>query len=359
MVYAFRTSSDSASWNLLVFIAPTMKFLGLFLSVLVMTHASPFGDLPGDFQPVPVGGEKQIPNGLDLSAPLSGAFATVERVNSNPTSTWTASLYEDVWAGMTVRDMVNMCGTNLEGTLEGFEIPIKEDVIEVPEEFDARQKWPDGLHPIRDQKTCGSCWAFSASEVLSDRFAIGSDNKVNVVLSPQDLVSCDPYDKGCNGGQLPTVWHYLSKVGAVSDSCLPYSSGDGKDGKCRRQCVDGENFIKYRSSNFYKVGQKNTAVQAIMSEIYTNGPVQGAFKVYADFPNYKAGVYQQTSSDSLGGHAVKIVGWGKEKNVPYWLIANSWGDKWGENGYFKIRRGTNECGIEAEVYAGLADVTPM
>ena len=66
-----------------------------------------------------------------------------------------------------------------------------------------------------------------------------------------------------------------------------------------------------------------------MEEIQTNGPVEAAFTVYADFPNYKSGVYQYTSGDVLGGHAVRIIGWGEENGVPYWLIANSWNGRLG------------------------------
>ncbi|WP_411023072.1 C1 family peptidase, partial [Salmonella sp. s51228] len=75
--------------------------------------------------------------------------------------------------------------------------------------------------------------------------------------------------------------------------------------------------------------------------------------VYADFPSYKSGVYQQHSDKQLGGHAVKIIGWGVENSVPYWLVANSWNPDWGDNGYFKIIRGRDECGIEDGIVASI------
>lgn len=90
----------------------------------------------------------------------------------------------------------------------------------------------------------------------------------------------------------------------------------------------------------------------IQQEILKNGPVEASYLVYADFPNYKSGVYQQTSDDYLGGHAVKILGWGVERGIDYWLVANSWNADWGDKGFFKIRRGTNECGIEEDINAG-------
>lgn len=84
----------------------------------------------------------------------------------------------------------------------------------------------------------------------------------------------------------------------------------------------------------------------------TYGPVEVALTVYEDLLTYKSGVYSHTTGSELGGHAVRMLGWGTENGVDYWLIANSWNNGWGDNGYFKIKRGTNECGIEDEVVAG-------
>jgi len=88
------------------------------------------------------------------------------------------------------------------------------------------------IHPIRDQAKCGSCWAFGATEALSDRFAIASNGTIDVVLSPQDLVECDTTDTGCYGGYLNHAWKYLTDVGAVSDECLPYTAGNGTVSQC-------------------------------------------------------------------------------------------------------------------------------
>ncbi|CAJ0594765.1 unnamed protein product [Cylicocyclus nassatus] len=85
----------------------------------------------------------------------------------------------------------------------------------------------------------------------------------------------------------------------------------------------------------------------------SNGPVEAAFIVYSDFAYYKRGIYVHTAGKNEGGHAIKIIGWGIEKGIPYWTIANSWNLDWGEKGHFRILRGRNECGIEQEVTAGL------
>jgi len=76
--------------------------------------------------------------------------------------------------------------------------------------------------------------------------------------------------------------------------------------------------------------------QKIMSEIINNGPVQTGFSVYQDFINYKSGVYQHTTGSFLGGHAVKIVGYGVENGVKYWIVANSWDTNWGLDGMWTL-----------------------
>merc|ERR1711904_135045 len=223
-----------------------------------------------------------------------------------------------------------------------------------PDSFDARTHWDGLIHPIRDQQHCGSCWAFSASEVLSDRVAIAA-KKASPVLSAEDLVSCDKGDMGCNGGQLPAAWDYLKSTGIVSDKCLPYSAGDGNAPSCPDKCADSESWAssKVKAKSSYAIN----GVTNMQKEIMTNGPIQVAFKVYKSFMSYKSGVYSKHFWELVpeGGHAVKIVGWGSEnstdasgqtQSTDYWLVANSWNTTWGQDGFFKILRGKDHCGIE-------------
>ena len=86
----------------------------------------------------------------------------------------------------------------------------------------------------------------------------------------------------------------------------------------------------------------------------TNGPVETGFLVYEDFIAYSSGIYKYTEGSLLGGHAVKVLGWGTENGIEYWIAANSWGEKWGENGFFKIQKG--ECGFEREFITGTVTV---
>jgi len=222
----------------------------------------------------------------------------------------------------------------------------------VPTELDARTKWPGLVHPIRNQEHCGSCWAFSASEVLSDRVAIATGKK-SPVLSAEDLVSCDKGDMGCQGGRLGSAWSYIKNTGLATDSCYPYSAGTGTAAACRTSCVDSESFTRTKAKSVYAIN----GVANMQKDMMANGPIQVAFKVYKSFMSYKSGVYTKHFWEFLpeGGHAVKMIGYGTEGGKDYWLVANSWGTKWGESGFFKIKRGVDECGMETmgPPYAGL------
>merc|ERR1712205_107355 len=134
--------------------------------------------------------------------------------------TWTAGINE-FFQEMTFDDARVFLGASLSHISEHINEVRNQSVYDeipkeaVPSEFDSKKQWPTLIHPIRDQQQCGSCWAFSATEVLSDRFAVAS-GKASPSLSPEDLVSCDKGDMGCNGGLLPHAWKYLADTGAVT-----------------------------------------------------------------------------------------------------------------------------------------------
>jgi len=224
----------------------------------------------------------------------------------------------------------------------------------VPDSFDSRIQWPGCIHRVLDQGKCGSCWAFGATESLSDRFCIASQSKINVELSPQSLVSCDwEGNFGCDGGIPQLAWEYMEYAGVLTLSCFPYTSGSGHTPKCPSKCNGTSPFEKY----YAKKLSQHTYITAheIQNAIYSYGPVEGTMNVYSDFTAYSSGVYVKTSgSKFLGGHAIKIIGWGHDdkSNLDYWIVQNSWGVNWGLNGYFWIRRGTDECGIDRDASAG-------
>jgi len=267
---------------------------------------------------------------------------------------WLAGSNEfDNWQ---VEDLKKLCGTILEPIPEHMIDNTAVDVASIPDSFDARDQWGSCIHPIRNQQKCGSCWAFGASEAFSDRLCIASKNKTNVVLSPEDLVSCDKYgNMGCNGGVPHLAWDYMELAGLPTDACFPYTAGGGDAPACTNKCKDSETWTAYKVKKFSTKGYKSVA--SIQNAIMTDGPVEAAFSVYEDFMKYSSGVYEHTTGSLLGGHAIKVIGWGTESGKPYWTVANSWGTTWGEQGFFKILRGKNECGIEQGVVAGQAETT--
>jgi len=286
----------------------------------------------------------------------------VHTVNSFPGVTWTASM-ESPTAHLTREQATKLMGVK-EG---GPTLPHKTfgNVYAPPASFDARTQWPScsSIKMIRDQSDCGSCWAFGAVETMSDRECI--KRGYDVILSAEEMNSCRPICGDCGGGYPGCAFDSWITKGVVTEACLPYSLPGcdhhienstnpcppvGYDTpECKNYCTtEGEQYVHYYSSDAYyvsgEIGLKN--------EIYASGPCEAVFTVYDDFLSYTGGIYHHVTGRSNGGHAVKVIGWGEENGTPYWLIANSWNEHWGEKGFFRMLRGNNECGIENSCYAG-------
>ena len=283
---------------------------------------------------------------------------TLEKIKEN--AGWVPyPIEENPFNNYTHADLHKLLGAELTWTSDNIMMMQDDDDHKeqgnIPEAFDSRTQWPDCITPIRNQDHCGSCWAFSAATAFSDRLCIASEGKTKVILSPQYLVSCDKKNLACQGGLLDRVWNFLETTGTVADSCFNYKSGDGKNiPQCPSQCDNAsDKLVTYKAVKGSSKGL--TCSLQMQKEILANGPVQTGFMVYEDFMHYKSGVYKFTHGKKLGGHAIRVVGWGKDADVSYWIAANSWGPSWGETGFFRIAFG--ECLFDANGYAGLADVT--
>jgi cathepsin B len=249
----------------------------------------------------------------------------------------------------------------------------------IPRTFDARKKWRHckTIGEVRDQGHCGSCWAFGTSSAFADRLCVATDGDFNQLLSAEEITfCCHSCGFGCNGGNPFKAWKYFSTHGLVTggnyksgEGCEPYRvppcprNDDGKSScagkpmeknhRCTRMCY-GDQDIDYNDDHRYTRDYYRLTYGSIQKDVLNYGPIEASFDVYDDFPNYKSGVYQKTDNATyLGGHAVKLIGWGVEEGTPYWLMVNSWNAQWGDNGLFKIRRGTNECGIDNSTTAGV------
>jgi len=238
-------------------------------------------------------------------------------------------------------ELLNLYDTNR--TINKVDKKAYGEIRNLPEQFSWYNEWRDCIHSGRDQGSeCGSCWAFGITNHLSDRFCIwGKD----VVLSVQHLLECDRRNKCCEGGVDANAYKFLIEEGIVDEQCRPY------DIRCH-QCRPTNNCARYKckdNSIWYSSGRED-----IRREIFNNGPVQAAFDVYADFSNYKSGVYYHTTGEFLGVHTVEVLGWGRENGMNYWICKNCWGDDWGMGSLFKIRMG--DCGIDEHMSSCLPDV---
>lgn len=310
----------------------------------------------------------------------SDHYYLVDLINSAADSTWQAE--ENKFSSWPMSALQKIMGVPAGAIGAPSRLPaLKADfnVADLPENFDSRTQWPDcpTIQEVRDQASCGSCWAFGAVEAISDRICVASAGQQKPHISAEDLNDCCySCGFGCGGGFPESAWEWYVHSGLVTggnydthEGCKPYSiaacdhhvngtlppcTGEGKTPKCHKMCSEKSYEKTYSADKHFGNKAYSIADEAEMqNEILTNGPIEAAFTVYADFPAYKSGVYQHKTGENLGGHAIKILGWGVEEGVKYWLVANSWNADWGDKGFFKILRGSNECGIEGNAVAGL------
>jgi len=162
---------------------------------------------------------------------------------------------------------------------------------------------------------------------------------------------CSEYNQGCNGGYAFLMARWSQDVGLVPESCGNYSSG----GKCELRCKVSGLQQRWRADNHHYVGGYYGAAneEDMMRELVSGGPLVASFEPKPDIMYYSGGVYkslpnQRTEWEKVD-HAVLLVGFGEEKGQKYWVLQNSWGEEWGEKGFFRMARGSDESGIESIV----------
>ncbi|KAK8931006.1 Cysteine proteinase 2 [Platanthera zijinensis] len=208
----------------------------------------------------------------------------------------------------------------------------------LPESKDWRE---EGIvSPVKDQGHCGSCWTFSTTGALEAAYTQLTGKSIS--LSEQQLVDCaSAYNNfGCNGGLPSQAFEYIKYNGGLdTEEAYPYQ---GVNGLCN---FKSENVgVKVINSVNITLGDEDELKHAVGLV----RPVSVAFEVAKGFRFYKKGVF---SSDICGNtpmdvnHAVLAVGYGVEDGISYWLIKNSWGEDWGDSGYFKMESGKNMCGV--------------
>eukprot|EP01062_Namystynia_karyoxenos_P064558 TRINITY_DN5754_c0_g2_i1.p2 TRINITY_DN5754_c0_g2~~TRINITY_DN5754_c0_g2_i1.p2 ORF type:complete len:306 (+),score=127.98 TRINITY_DN5754_c0_g2_i1:84-1001(+) len=219
-------------------------------------------------------------------------------------------------------------------------------------------------------KYCGSCWAMASTSALSDRINIARKGAwPEVQIAAQTAVYC--VDNGCMGGDAINVYDYANQNGLPSDTCQNYiAKGNGKEctplhicencspiDQLPSMCKVITNFTKFKVSEFGYV-EGDTAderVNNMAAEIAARGPITCNIEATSGLENWglrvwntpeATSVYSEKSAQTTN-HVISVVGYGSTAaGQKYWIIRNSWGTYWGENGFFKLEAGTNQLGIE-------------
>jgi len=194
--------------------------------------------------------------------------------------------------------------------------------------------------PVKNQGSCGSCWAFSTTGAIEGRYFIAK-GQLNS-LSEQDLVDCSKQNSGCNGGLMDYAFAFVeSNGGLCSETDYPYSA------KSHWRCMEDTCTKEDPITSYKDVGSTTTDLESACND----GPV--AIAIEADqyaFQLYDGGVMSGSCGTNLD-HGVLLVGYGTDGNQDYWKVKNSWGADWGENGYIRLCRncgannGQGQCGI--------------
>ncbi len=184
--------------------------------------------------------------------------------------------------------------------------------------------------PVRNQGSCGSCWAFAAAGALESHSLIKlSKPGQELNLSEQVLVSCGGAGS-CGGGSIGSASNYIRDKGLPPEECFPYTATNNA---CSAACYNYQTGT-YRVQSWAYVTTTSVSVEAIKNALVTYGPLVTTMDVYADFFNYRSGVYAYASGTYQGGHAILIVGY--DDATQSFRAKNSWGTGWGEEGFFRI-----------------------
>jgi C1A family cysteine protease len=208
--------------------------------------------------------------------------------------------------------------------------------------------------PVKNQGSCGSCWAFATTAGLESQVMIDTAG-VPIDLSEQILVSCSGAGN-CSGGSSTSASSYVRDVGLPLESCFQYTATNNS---CSNACPNWQQDT-YKITGWHRASSTTITADDIKNALYAYGPMITTMYVYNDFFSYRSGVYSYTTGAYAGAHAVLVVGYDDTQQA--FIVKNSWGSGWGEAGYFMIAysevTGTSRFGYSTMVYDGYGNNPP-
>lgn len=202
---------------------------------------------------------------------------------------------------------------------------------------DWREKFK--VSSVKNQKSCGSCWAFSSVGAVESAWSIKHNTLYN--LSEQELIDCSSQNQGCEGGNMDQAFQYIINNGLCDNTSYPYVA---EDEQCNNSC---KSLVKISNYSDIIPNQEKMLMRAVQHQ-----PVSVAIQANKrSFQMYQSGIYSDPDCGFDLDHGVLLIGYGYDEDydMDYWIIKNSWSKSWGENGYIRIQMNINDerglCGI--------------
>lgn len=316
-----------------------MQYIVALLALTAAAMAMPFDEF------VTLHGktyEKDSAEYIHRSQVYATNLQKINQHNANPSKTWSMAINK--FSDLTQSEFKKQLGYSKRAGyafsgVKQVETPaFHTRVQDLPTSVDWRK---EGIvSPVKNQASCGSCWAFATTETLESHAAKTTTPPTIRILSPQQLVSCAPNPKhcggtgGCEGSTAEVAYDYLATSGGQTlEKYIPYTARDST-------CTYNQNTTPPAASvtGYVKLPENNYT--ALMNAIATVGPI--AISVEADtWSFYGGGIFPPSSChlhDTDIDHAVQLVGYGTENGKDYWIVRNSWGADWGESGYIRLLR---------------------